>query len=382
MSRSTPGAPVPVIDACLHHRWSGQAEIMSYMTAGWREFLGEPESLPGGAGAIPILPGFPYPRPEGDRLGPGVTVGTTYDSLKRDVLDSGVERVVLAHDQTMLATALPNTLLAKEIARAANDWTIDRWLGDPRVHALVLVPTQVPEHAVAEIERVGDHPQMVGVLLGANGLGKPFGHPAYHPVFAAAAERGLPIVVHTGSDSVAETLTHPTAGGLPTSFGEYQALMLQPIQTHLVTLVGQGVFEKFPGLRVLFAGAGAAWLPSVVWRFDTDYMAYRRESPWLKRYPSEYVRDHVRLTTWPIERVPTGDDLTRLLRAYAGMEDLLIYASGYPSWDTDRVDEVASRLPAEWHQKVFYDNAVDLFRWPDGRRRALAGVASGEEAQT
>jgi len=139
----------------------------------------------------------------------------------------------------------------------------------------------------------------------------------------------------------------------------------QPLQTHLVTLVGQGVFEKFPGLRVMLAGTGASWLPSVVWRFDTDYMAYRREAPWLKRYPGEYVRDNIRISTWPIERAPTPAQLERLLRAYPGMEDLLVYASGYPSWDTDSVDVAAERVPVHWHAKVFRTNALELFRWPD-----------------
>jgi predicted TIM-barrel fold metal-dependent hydrolase len=355
----------PAIDACVHHRWSGQAEIMEYMGKGWREFLGEPDSLPGGAGAIPVLPGWPYPRPAGDRLANEASAGTSYEDLRRDVLDGGlVDRVIVSHDLTMLTSALPNTHLARELARAANDWTIDRWLdADPRVHGLVLLPNQVSEHAVAELERVGSHPKMVGVLLGANGLGKPFGHPAYDPIYDAAAALELPVVIHTGGEAVAETLTHPTAGGLPTSFGEYQALNAQPMATHLVTLVGQGVFEKFPGLQVFLVGTGAAWLPSVVWRFDTDYMAYRREAPWVKRFPSEYVREHVRISTWPLERAPTPEQLAKLLNAFDGMEDMLVYASGYPSWDTNGPEEAASRVPAGWHAKVFRSNALDLFRW-------------------
>jgi predicted TIM-barrel fold metal-dependent hydrolase len=356
-----------VVDACVHHRWANQAEIMEYMTRGWREFLGEPDSLPGGGGAIPILPGFPYKRPEGDRLvEPDVAgpPGSSPEVVRERVLGSGqVARAVLSYDEAMLTPATPNTHLAREVARAANDWTVDRWLSlDERFASLVLVPNQVTADAVGEIERVGGHRQMVGVLMSANGLGKPFGHPAYHPIYAAACEKGLPIVIHTGGDAISETLTSPTAGGLPATYAEYYVFQTQPVATHLVSMVGQGVFEKFPSLKVLFVGAGVAWLPAVVWRFDTEYMAYRREAPWVRRMPSEYVRDNIRISTYPLDSPDQPARLVRLLRAYPGIEDLLVFGSGYPSWDTDWPDSVAERLPDEWHAKIFHDNALDFFR--------------------
>jgi predicted TIM-barrel fold metal-dependent hydrolase len=361
----------PLIDACVHHRWSNQAEIMEYMSRGWNEFLGEPDSLPGGGGAIPILPGFPYKRPEGDRLVEaaieGSPAGSSYEVLKDQVLDAfGVERAVLSYDEAMLTPATPNTHLAREVARAANDWTIDRWLSrDERLASLILVPNQVGADAVAEIERVGGNRQMVGVLMSANGLGKPFGHPGYHEIYAAAAEQGLPIVIHSGGDAIAETLTSPTAGGLPATYAEYYVFQTQPLMTHLISLVGQGVFEKFPSLKVMFVGAGVSWLPSVVWRFDTEYMAYRREAPWVRRMPSEYVQDHIRLATYPLDSPAEPERLVRLLRAFPGIDDLLVYGSGYPSWDTDWHETVEERLPPEWHQKIFHDNAQAFFRWGD-----------------
>jgi predicted TIM-barrel fold metal-dependent hydrolase len=344
---------------------------MEYMSRGWNEFLGEPDSLPGGGGAIPILPGFPYKRPEGDRLVDaavdGAVPGSSYDVLREQLLDRvHATRVVLSYDEAMLTPATPNTHLAREVARAANDWTIDRWLSrDERLASLVLVPNQVATDAVSEIERVGGNSQMVGVLMSANGLNKPFGHPAYHPIYAAAAEHGLPIVVHTGGDAIAETLTAPAAGGLPATYAEYYVFQTQPLMTHLVSMIGQGVFERFPGLRVLFVGGGVSWLPSVVWRFDTEYMAYRREAPWVRRMPSDYVRDHVRIATYPLDAPAEPERLVRLLRAFPGIQDLLVYGSGYPSWDTDWPESVAERLPAEWHGKVLHENATEFFRWDE-----------------
>jgi len=79
-----------------------------------------------------------------------------------------------------------------------------------------------------------------------NGLGKPFGHPVYHPIYAAAAEASLPVAIHLGGDAVPDTLTHPTAGGLPSTYAEFRVVGAQALMTHLVSLIGQGVFELFP----------------------------------------------------------------------------------------------------------------------------------------
>jgi uncharacterized protein len=354
-----------IVDACVHHHWSAQTEVMDYMSRGWREYLGVPGSLPAGAGAIPILPGFPYKRPGGDRLPGEEDHGSQPEAVCRRVFDrDGAERAVLCMDEGMLTPATPNTHLAREIARAANDWAIDRWLEhDPRLYGLVLVPNQVAEHAVAEIERVGDHPKMAGVLMCANGLGKPFGHPAYHPIYAAAAERGPPVVVHADGEAISETLSSPTAGGLPASWAEYEVFRPQALMTHYVTLVAQGVFDKYPGLRVLFSGGGATWLPSVLWRFETEYRTYRREAPWMTRTPTEYTCEHIRVCTRPLERTPDPETLMRLLRCHPQLERILVYGSGYPAWDTQDPDDVSARIPAEWRARVMGDNARELFRW-------------------
>lgn len=375
-----------MVDACIHHHWAQQSDVMAYMSRGWQEYLSQPASLPGAVEAISILPRFPYRRPDGDKLADSVPPeggppGSSLKLLQQQILDRGVDAAILNYDEGMRTPITPNSHLAREIARALNDWTIDRWLSaDNRLHGLVLVPNQVQDDAVAEIKRVGDHPKMVGILMSANGLGKPFGHPGYHPIYAAAAERGLPVVIHAGGDAMSETLTHPTPGGLPASYGEYYVLNALSFVTHFMSLVAQGVFEKFPDLKVLFTGGGITWLSAVLWRFDAEYIPYRRETPWVKKTPSEYVRDNVRLCTYPLTGPADPANLIRLLQAFPGMEDVILYGSGYPNWDTDTVEGVCAQLPAEWADKVFSANARDFFRWPDAATvpTAPAGDDVGE----
>jgi hypothetical protein len=230
--------------------------------------------------------------------------------------------------------------------------------------------------AAAEIERNAGESRMVGVLLAANGLSRPFGHPAYDPILAAAAEHDLPVVIHVGGDSISESLSHPSAGGLPTMFAEFAMFTPQAAMTHLVSLICQGAFDRNPELRVMFSGAGAAWLPSVMWRCDTEYSAYRREVPSLKYKPSEYVRRQVRICTQPFDVSPRPEQLMRFMDAFGGFEDLLIFGSGYPNWNTDWPDDVAALIPAGWSEKVFDSNAREFFRWDRSKEPAKPAIAT------
>ncbi|PRI10391.1 amidohydrolase family protein [Leucobacter massiliensis] len=383
-------APRSVIDTAVHHHWASQLDVTDYMDAGWREHLGVPGSLPGGAGAMHILPATAYRRPGGDYIegsvsDPSAPAASDPERTVAQVFGSGqVSRAILAHDRGMFIPSVPNAYRAAALARAMNEWTAERWFSaDDRFFGLIVAANQTPLQAAEEIRRAGAHDRMVGVLMAANGLNKPFGHPAYHPIYEAAAELDLPIVLHAGGDQGADTLTHPTAGGLPATFAEVAALSYSPMMTHVQSMIVQGVFEKYPSLRVFVAGVGVAWIPGLFFRLDVNWRGLRREVPWVRRLPSEYFREHFRIGSWPFDRAP-GDDgpqrVIRALEAFGGLEDLICYASGFPAWDCDTVDDVAARMPETWRQKVFTDNARDWFRWPERARRAAAApeVAVGQ----
>jgi len=138
--------------------------------------------------------------------------------------------------------------------------------------------------------------------------------------------------------------------------------MIQPVMTQVVSLIAHGVFEKFPTLKVALVEGGVAWVPALIWRMDADFKGLRRETPWLKRLPSEYFRSHFMLTTQPLEIAPKREQLIDLLRTFDG-EHTLLFATDYPHWDTDDVDYIASRLPREWLPRVCYQNALEFYGW-------------------
>ena len=47
--------------------------------------------------------------------------------------------------------------------------------------------------------------------------------------------------------------------------------------------------------------AGVFWVPWLMRRLDIHYREFRSEIPWVKRLPSEHIRDNVRFATQPID---------------------------------------------------------------------------------
>jgi hypothetical protein len=287
--------------------------------------------------------------------------------LRDDVLSAGDRRrVVLGYADSLLLTASSYHYLATALVSATNDWTVAQWLDrDKRLFGMILVYAGLPASAAAEITRIGHDERMVAVALGANGLSNLFGHPVYHPIYEAAAALSLPIVLQVGSDSAADLATDPVAGGIPTTFGEYRALSVQPMMTHLASMITEGVFEKFPTLKVLVLGGGLTWVASWLWRVSYWFKTLEREAPWLRRSPEEYFFDHVRLSTYSVETVPTTRQLVKAMSPVAAMQHMIVYASGAPSTDALSLEATLERFPAEWHDDILYRTAEDLFRWPE-----------------
>ena len=112
---------------------------------------------------------------------------------------------------------------------------------------------------------------------------------------------------------------------------------------------------------MLLIEGGIAWLPGILWRLDTNWRALRSETPWLDRKPSEVVREHVRLTTQPLEHTDGHDDVLFELLEVAGAPEILCFASDYPHWDFDDPRFMLRRLPESWRAAVMHDNAAAFY---------------------
>jgi predicted TIM-barrel fold metal-dependent hydrolase len=357
-----------VIDTCIHHRWASDAELHPYLDENWQGYVGIPGSLVAGKGMRRLSPSFRFPNPAGDDLPSafppeGGPAGSKLDLLVSQVLDpAGVERALLLFDRGMYAAALPNPYLASAIVRGINDWNVDRWLSKhERLYGAVLLPGHIPADAAAEIRRLAPNPKIAAALFATNAIGQLAGHPIYHPIYEAAAETGLPVIFHRGLDALPDVPVAP-AGGPPGSFAEYIAMAPSAQISQLVSLLTNGVFAKYPELRVYFVGAGVSWIPGVIRRLELMMRALRREIPWVTESPTEYFERQIRISTYGIER-GAPEALDRLFTTHPFLETFLCHGSGYPSWDMTGPEEVAELFPESWRASVLHDNAAGWFRW-------------------
>ena len=258
-----------------------------------------------------------------------------------------------------LPSGSPDPDLTADLARGTNDWTIEAWLGaDERYLGGIVVGADDPEQASREIRRVGRNPRMVHVYLNASPrlLGDPF----LDPIYDACNELRLPLTLHVGGQE-AGVNSGSWPIGRPSTYLEYKAGVGVAALYHVQHLVLEGVFVRFPDLRVVISEHGVSWLPFVMWRLDMTWRESRPDVPWLVQPPSDYIREHVRLTTQPFEESPDANDIIRLL-AMVGAQDLIMFSSDYPHYDFDRPDETLRRFPAEWREQVAFGNAWEFYR--------------------
>ena len=105
------------------------------------------------------------------------------------------------------------------------------------------------------------------------------------------------------------------------------------MQNTVASLVFEGVFERFPKLKVVLIEGGFAWAPALCWRMDKHWERMRKETPHVKRPPSEYVREHVWFTTQPIDEPDDPQHLADIMD-WIGW-DRLMFSTDYPHWDFD-----------------------------------------------
>lgn len=280
------------------------------------------------------------------------------DVLRERVLDGyDVDYAVLI-SPGLSVSITPAVPVASAMAQAYNDWIIECFLEkDPRFLAAVSVNLSDPEAAVREIHRAGEHPQMVQICVTGEAE-LLYGHPMYGPVFEACQEKELVVALHPGPEG---SITPSTPVGRPRSYAEWHSGLPMTYQAQVINMVMEGVFERYPGIKVLLIEGGIAWLPHVMWRMDKNFKALRTTLPWLKRLPSEYVVDHIRLTTQPLEEPGSAQLFANLLEMVRA-EKTLCFSSDFPHWDMDDPYRAFPRgLDEALQRRIFSENAAELY---------------------
>lgn len=351
MKQSQPG----IIDTDIHTRCYAE-RIRDFLAEPWRSRWAS-----GSRGAP--LPG--YWNPGGVVRSDAVTAdgeGLDYNpsALAKEFLDPyGIEIGILNHDG-LSAALCPDPDYAAAMVSAYNDLHIEDWLpADPRYRMSIVVSPMDPKRAAAEIHRLGDHPGVVQVLL-PGGSVLPYGHSFYHPIYAAAVEHDLPVATHPGTEGAGPT-GPPSGPGYPSRYLEWHTGLSHYAASQLLSLVSEGTFQRFPTLRMAILEAGVSWLPPLMWRFDKNWKALRRTTPWLDRPPSEIIRERFRLSTQPLEEPPKLAHFRAVMEMFPA-EEMLMFSSDFPHWDGDTPDFAGRAFAPKMRHRVMSETAREFYR--------------------
>ncbi len=347
-----------IIDTDIHPAVNRE-RLLDFLPEPWRTRVQRGNTGPGGLG---------YWNPNGvnrrDAITPdGRRIESAPELLAQFHLDTyGIDFAVLNPGGALHIGLSPEPDFAASYCRAINDVYLNDWLPvDPRLRYSLVVSPADPLLAAEEIHRHGDHPGVVQVLM-ASGATHGYGHRFYHPIYAAATAHNLPVAIHPGSEGRGVS-GPPTAAGYPGSYYEWHTALATNYIAHLISLVAEGTFQKFPTLRFVMIEGGVAWLPPMLWRLDKNWKSLRMTVPWLDRPPSEIVYEHIVVTTQPIEEPPVDDYLHRILEMFPA-EKMLMFSTDFPHWDGDTPDFSMRMLPNSLRDAVMWRTASELYQLP------------------
>jgi uncharacterized protein len=361
------------IDCDLHPAMPSAAALLPYLDDYWSDQIVNRhiDKYPFTLTSYP--PGSPLTaRP--DWRQPSGLPGGDLDMIRRQALDPFGTRFAICN-VLHGAVALFNEDMSAALCAAVNDWMAKELLDrEPRLRASILVPAHNPALAVKEIERVAPDRRFVQVLLFAMGE-MLLGRRIYWPIHAAAEKHGLAIGIHAGS-----TYHHaPMSSGWPAHRVEDYVAQSAAFESQLLSFLAEGVFQKFPTLKVVLLESGFTWLPTLLWRTSKTWRGVRPEVPWIDRPPAEIIREQVRLTLQPVDA--PGDEPQVLARtlAHMGSDRLLLFSTDYPHWQFDGEDVLPDGLPDEVVRKLLTDNPLETY--PRLQEAAVMGDNTDHEEE-
>jgi predicted TIM-barrel fold metal-dependent hydrolase len=277
----------------------------------------------------------------------------------RDMDEEGVDVHFLVPASWTSLVGLGDAELELGLIRAFHRFQ-DEYCGhDPqRLKGAIMISAADVSQSLAEIERWAEAPWAAAVIPNFS-ADLPLDLPDFHPLWQAAAEHDLPVVHHSVTWN-------------PPYFPGYRDLwdniFLGRLASHpwgamrfVGAMVGGGIMERFPSLRVGILECGFGWLPFWARRMD-EQLAYVGGTASLSRRPSEYLRDGRFFCNVEMHE---GERLVSFVCDEMG-DDVLGFGSDYPHDECQfphSPDVVLgwTALSSERKRKLLWDNAQHFF---------------------
>ena len=359
-------ANMPIVDCDVHPLAKDIGLLAPYLTEEWRRYF--KVGSPHGAGTN----GFVYARARDRFNHPNATY--RLDSLpdaggpagsdpaftiSNHIAPYNITTALLLPQEHYGVARFGNPAAAVAYERANNEYLVDTWLSyDNRYTLAITVSGHDPKVAAAEIRRLGSLPGVVAIQLLI--MQQMAGSRWFDPIYEAACELSLPIVIHQNGGEGCYTYAQGPAGGSPRSYGERHAVLAQIGAANVMDMIMSGALQRFPQLRIVMVEWGFTWLSWLMSRMDYLWEGHRDASPWVKRPPSEYLAKHFTFTTQPLDATTTSEELSAMF-GIKHLDRMLLFSSDYPHYDTDNPELTLKKIPKDMRARVCYQNAVDTF---------------------
>ncbi len=261
----------------------------------------------------------------------------------------------------------PTTLLAYSVitdndylvalTKAYNNYLSEKWLKhSPRFKAVALMPFPEVEESIKEMRRCVTELGFSGVFIAAVGFGL-LGSKQYDPFWAEAEKLGTAVAVH-GGHATAESQRY-------TKFIQRHTIGF-PVSNmmQMMHMTYEGVYEKFPNIKVGYLEAGCTWVPYMLDRMDEEWEKRGWfETPNCKKKPSDYIKSgNVYVHVEPGEKL-----IPEVIREMG--QNRLMYASDWPHWDHEYPESVFGMwerddLTEEQKRGILRDNALEFYGLP------------------
>lgn len=274
--------------------------------------------------------------------------------MERDGIDAEVIFGILG-----AAMSMNDPEAGNETLRIYNDWLKgfcshypDRQIG------LACIPIGDIAGAAAEVRRVAKL-GLRGIEIPLQYDSKPLWHPQWEPLWEAINEVELPLHIHGFPQmpySVLQEAGDRRPCALFTAVSTFQMGLFGP----LAAMIGGGVLERYPRIRVSFGEIGLGWLPYALERMDFEWDEQPQFRSFMKRKPSEYWARQCRAS---FQYDMVGAKLADMVGV-----DTLMWGCDFPhgdgTWpDSDQfIEKQFGALPEEKRRKIVCDNAVEFYR--------------------
>ena len=293
------------------------------------------------------------------------TDGFTGDRVAKALAIDGVDCCVIYGPEYDMWLAGIDPELQAAMARAYNHWGADmREASDGRVMTAGPVPLNDVSRALEEIQYAYDHLGVRCFWTRPNHTNhRELGDRYYDPIYELLQDLDCAFATHEFMGLNAQT------EGVDRfkTFTEWHTVVhVHEAQNACLSMIVQGVFERFPELRCAYQEAGCGWLPSWLHRIDEHLeMAGAAECGDLTMTATEYFKRNCWISTECED--PFVADVIRWLG-----DDHILWESDFPHPDSKYPDAVQyfldlepELISTESKRKILWDNSVDFYRFPD-----------------